>query len=176
MSDLGDNGAQLHTSSLAIDSQDPRLGQEITVQQRAPRALQTVLDGAVYVIHLSTAVPTVPSSEVPARVVSELQAHIGVLRVNRRAVLLLVTTPLFQSGSTSPDVEVVARLRDFSRWQLANSREMEMTELVELLNGMGDNIGRLAIVKQYSAPNNAVVALEVRYQTHAESQMRVPLA
>ncbi|KAI1318224.1 hypothetical protein F5Y16DRAFT_406384 [Xylariaceae sp. FL0255] len=147
--------------------QSTRSGSSITIQQRAPGALQTVVDAAVYVIHLHIASLAAPSAEVPGRIVAELRANIGVLRSNRRASLLLVTSPLLRVDG-GPDVQATARLRDLTQWQLTNGRGMDIDELFELLSGMADSMGRLIVVNRYSAPNNSLLVFEVRYQLHAE--------
>ncbi|KAI8623047.1 hypothetical protein F5Y19DRAFT_468820 [Xylariaceae sp. FL1651] len=168
MSDPFANGCQ---SDPVRHNQSFRPGSaRITIQQRAPGALQTVLDGAVYIIHLHIASLAVPSPEVPARIVAELRANIGVLRADRRATLLLVTSPLLRAGGTTPDVQAATRLRDLSQWQLSNGREMDMEEFCELLSGMGDSMGGLSIVNQYSAPNSPLVIIEVRYQLHLNAR------
>ncbi|KAI0403082.1 hypothetical protein F4802DRAFT_572995 [Xylaria palmicola] len=156
-----------HHSTLHLDH-GLRANKGITIQQRSPGALQTVVNASVYIIHLPAASPTVTSVEVPARIVAELRAHIGILRANRRSAILLVTSPLGRRDGVSPDVEAAARLRDLSKWQLANCREIEMTEITELLSSVRDNLGKLAVTKQFMAPDNAVIALEVQYQINTE--------
>ncbi|KAI0145388.1 hypothetical protein GGR57DRAFT_480574 [Xylariaceae sp. FL1272] len=143
-----------------------RPGSRIAVHQRAPGALQTVDDAAVYIMHVHTTPFSAPWAEVPARIVAELRANIGVMRVNRRATLLLVTSPTRRTDGAAMNVEATGRLRDLSLWQLANGRGVEMEELAQILSGMADGMGRLVLVNRYSAPNNSLVVFEMRYQLH----------
>ncbi|KAI1267867.1 hypothetical protein F5Y18DRAFT_415420 [Xylariaceae sp. FL1019] len=157
------NGHQFDSTKL---NSNKRPGSRIAVHPRAPGALQTVDDAAVYVVHVHTAPFGAPWAEVPARIVAELRANIGVIRVNRRATLLLVTSPAQRTDGAAMNVEATGRLRDLSLWQLANGRGVEMEELAQILSGMADGIGRLVLVNRYSAPNNSLVVFEMRYQLH----------
>lgn len=69
-----------------------------------------------------------------------------------------------------PDVEGMARLRDLSLLQLANEREMETSELTDILASARDSIGRLVVVNELRSRNNAIIALEVRHQAYADQQ------
>ncbi|KAK5633968.1 hypothetical protein RRF57_009682 [Xylaria bambusicola] len=150
-----------------------KTNQRITVEQRAPGALQTVLDAAIYIVHLDIASLAAPSTQVPARIVTELRANVGVLRANRQATFLLIMSPVLSSGSVAPDIQATSRLRDLAQWQLANGRGMDTEEFLKLLNGMGDSMGRFVVVDQYSAPNSALGVLEVRFQPHTQRQSEV---
>ncbi|KAL8747707.1 MAG: hypothetical protein Q9190_000448 [Brigantiaea leucoxantha] len=143
------------------------LGSRITIQQRVPGTPQSVHDAAVYILRLPSPLPGLPSHQLPARIGAELRAHIGVLRANRRATLVLTARLLPEPGSVEPDVEVMARLRDLSLFQLANDREMETLELLDMLNGVTDSKGRLVLVNKLRSRNNTTIALEIRYQPYA---------
>jgi hypothetical protein len=64
----------------------------------------------------------------------------------------------------------VAYLRDLSLHQLANEREMEMLELMNMLNSVSDSNGRLVVVNKLRSRNNLAIVLEVRYKTYSEHQ------
>lgn len=109
-----------------------------------------------------------PSDSVPARIIAELRAHIGVLRASSCATLVLTARLLPEPGTVDPDVEAIARLRDLSLFQLANEREMEMLELMDILNSVRDSMGRLVLVNKLRSRNNAMVAFKVQYQAYAD--------
>ena len=146
----------------------PQLSSRITVQQRTPGTLQSVYDAAVYILHLPSPSPGVPSHALPTRIIAELTAHIGVLRASSRATLVLTARLLPEPNTVDSDVEAVARLRDLSLLQLANEREIEIVELMDMLNSVRDGMGRLVLVNKLSSRNNATVAFEVRYQAYAD--------
>ena len=145
-----------------------QLSTRITVQQRAPGTPQSVYDAAVYILRLPSRSPGVPSHSLPTRIIAELRAHIGVLRASSCATLVLTARLLPEPGTVGPDVEAIARLRDLSLLQLANEREIEIMELMDMLNSVKDSIGRLVLVNKLRSRDNATVALEVRYQAYAD--------
>ncbi|KAI1504044.1 O-methyltransferase family protein [Biscogniauxia marginata] len=140
----------------------------ITVDRRNSASPQTVKDAAVYILRLPSHSLGVPSRSLPARILAELGAHLGVLRTNNSATLVLVPRLLPEPGTVDPDVEAMARLRDLSRLQLANEREMEMGELVDLVHSVHDGMGRLVVVNKLRTRNSTTVALGVKYQTYAD--------
>ncbi|MCJ1251841.1 hypothetical protein MMC30_009079 [Trapelia coarctata] len=150
------------------DEMRQQLGSRITVQQRTPGTLQSVYDAAVYILRLPSPSPGVPSHLLPARIIAELRAHMGVLRASSSATLVLTARLLPEPGTVDPDVEAIARLRDLSLLQLANEREIEVLELMDILNSVRDSMGRLVLVNKLRSHNNATVALEVRYQAYAD--------
>jgi len=144
------------------------LNDRITVQKRAPGGLQTVKDAVVYIILLPAPSPAVLSQSVPASILGELRAHLSVLRTNTAATLILVVRFPPEPGTVDSDVEAMARLRDLSRLQLTNEREMEMEETVEMVNSVHDSIGCLVVVDKLRSRNTATVALAVKYQARTE--------
>lgn len=138
----------------------------LTVQKRGPGEPQTVKDAAVYILRLPPPLPGVPPQSLSASILGELRAHLGVLRANPAATLVLIPRFLPEPGSVDPDVEAVARLWDLSRLQLANEREMEMGELVKIVNSVRDNTGWLMVVNKLRSRNSATTAIAVKYQTY----------
>lgn len=130
------------------------LGGRITVQKRMPAAVQAVKDAAVYILRQTTP--------------SELTAHLGVLRANTMATLILAPPLLPELGTVDPDVEATARVWDLSRLQLTNECGFELGELMEIVNGVHDSRGRLVVVNKLRSPNGATVALGVKYQAYAD--------
>lgn len=129
--------------------------------------MQTVHDAAVYILHMPSASPGVPAHSLLARTTSELRAHIGLLRTNSSARLVLIARLLPEPGTVDPYVETIARLRDLSLHQLANEREIEALEVIDMLNCVRDKTGRLMLVNKLRSRNNATGAFEIRYQAYA---------
>lgn len=144
------------------------INHRITVQKRAPGGFQTVKDAVVYIIHLAASSPTVLSQSLPESILGELRAHLSVLRSNTATTLILMVRLLPEPGTVDPNVEAMARLQDLSRLQLANEREMEMEETVEIVNSVHDAIGCLVVVNKLRSRNSATVALAVKYQAYAD--------
>ena len=123
----------------------------------------------MYVLHLPSTSTTAPPWSLPPQITTELKAHLGVLRGSRASRLILFVHLLPETGIVDAEVAATARLRDLSLLQLANDHELEMLEFMNVLNSVGDSVGRLALVNKVRASNNATVAFEVRYQAYAES-------
>lgn len=162
------------SGSHSNDIRQQQLSSRLTVQQRASGTLQTIQDAAVYILYLPPASPAVPSSSILAGIAAELKAHISVLRANSSATLVLAAYLLPEPGKLDADVEVLARLRNLSLMQLANEREIEESEVISMLNGVEDRMGRLTVVNKLLSRNNATVAFEIRYQTYANRDEVVP--
>lgn len=144
------------------------LGARITIQKRAPGALQIVKDAAVYILGLRSSSPGGPPPTLSKQITTELRAHLSVLRTNTSATLILAPRLLPEPGTVDPDIEATARLRDLSLLQLANEREMEMDELVEMVNSLRDSIGRLVVVNKLRSFTSSTVALGVKYQAYSD--------
>ena len=145
------------------------LNRRITVQERVPGAQQTVKDAAVYILHLPTLSPGMSSDSVPASILAELRAHLDVLRANKNSVTLILAPRLLpEPGSVDPDVEAIARMRDLSHLQLANEREMEIGELVEMVKRVHDSTGWLVVANSFRSRNSATMALSIKYQAYAD--------
>ena len=140
----------------------------ITVQQRAPGTPQTVHGAAVYILHLPSASPGVPKASLLAQVTDELRAHIGVLRANKSATLVLTARLLPEPGTMDPSMEAIARLRDLSVVQLANEPEMEALDVMDMLNSVRDGTGRLVLVNKFRSRHNPIVAFEIRCQAYTD--------
>lgn len=140
----------------------------INIQQRTPGTPQSVCDAAVYILHLPSPSPKVPSQSLSAPILAELRAHIGILCLNSSATLVLTARLLPEPGTVDPDVEAIARLRDLSLLQLANERETEMLELMDMLSSVRDSMGRFVLVNKLRSRNNSTVAFEIRYRRHVD--------
>lgn len=159
-----------------VEMRQPQFSSRITVQKRAPGTPQTVNDAAVYILHLPSPSPSVPSHSLSARIIAELRAHLGVLRASSRATLILMPRLLPEPGTVDLNVEAIARLRDLSLLQLANEREIEISELLDMLNSVRDDMGRLVVSNKLHSCNNATVALGVKYQTYVDHRHELPPA
>ena len=148
-----------------------QLTSRITIQKRIQATPQNVEAAAVYVLRLPSPSPTAPPRSLPPQITAELKAHLGVLRASSTSRLLLTARLLPESddngNNVDTEVAAMARLRDLSLLQLANDHELEMLEFLNMLNAVGDGVGRLVLVNKLCAWNNATVAFEVRYQAYA---------
>lgn len=50
--------------------------------------------------------------------------------------------------------------------QLSNEREIDLSELMNMLNSINDSMGRLVVVNKIKSRESVVVVLEVRYQIY----------
>lgn len=137
--------------------------ERITVQKRMPAATQGVKDAAVYILRLTTPCPSLPTT-----IIAELSAHLGVLRANASATLILAPPLLPEPGTVDPDVEAMARLKDLSHMQLTNECGLGLSELIEMVNSVHDSRGRLVVVNKLRSHDRATVALGVQYQAYAD--------
>ncbi|KAG0650487.1 O-methyltransferase [Hyphodiscus hymeniophilus] len=148
------------------------LGPRITVQKRIPDSLQTVSDAAVYIVSVPSPSPTLSSHIITERLASDLRAHLGVLRANCSATLILTMCPLPEPSTVDPDIEASARQRDLTLFQLANDHRLELTEVENIINDIWDTMGRLAIVNKLRSWKDATIALGVKYQVSGNHQRK----
>lgn len=141
----------------------------ITVASRVRGGRQSVMDAAVYILHLPSASASLSSApDLAGAILGELQVHLGVLRASRGVMLILTARLLPHPGSSAdPEIEAMARSRDLTLRQLTNEGEIEMQELLEMIDTVRDSVGKLAVTSRLYR-ENIVVALVVKYQFYAE--------
>ncbi|KAL5045375.1 hypothetical protein BDW71DRAFT_215226 [Aspergillus fruticulosus] len=141
----------------------------VLVQQRVLGSQQPICDASVYIVNLPLPMPGMISSSLATHARAELRAHLPVLRRNRSAILvLLVPSPTGEPGE-GPEAVSLMRIRDLSFWQLANDRELDVSEVVGLVGDISDNEGRLVVVNRVrSSAGHGTVALEVKFQAYDE--------
>lgn len=144
----------------------PHLSSRITLQQRNPATPQSVKNASIYILRLPSPSPFSPLSSIISQAASELSAHVEVLRANSTSRLMLTTLVLPAPGTVDLDTEASARLRDLSLLQLANGRQADMVEMVDVLNGVRDSSGGLVLTNEILSPSSPLVAFEVRYQAY----------
>ncbi|KAL9078955.1 MAG: hypothetical protein Q9157_002139 [Trypethelium eluteriae] len=160
---------RLDTSSNYTDH-GPDLNPRVTVTNRAVGTRQTATDAAIYILHLPLASSSPLTSAGANGTLSELQAHLSVLRSNNGLLLVLTARLLPKPGTLpNPEIEAIARSRSLTLRQLANENEMEMLELLELIDAVRDSMGRLVVVNKLCSRNNLVVALVVKYQVYGDA-------
>ncbi|KAJ5613788.1 hypothetical protein N7528_007442 [Penicillium herquei] len=144
----------------------------VSFQKRCLGSLQNVPDADVYMIGLSSPPLAFSVSAILDQIASELRAHLHVLRSERRpAVLLLTPRPISDHiPGTESTGERITRLHDLSLLQLANERTMDMTELMQVVNGIGDTAGCLGVVRRMTSPHITDALLEVRYHAYASDR------
>ena len=153
------------------------LSGKITLQKRIAGTTQFVRSAAVYMLHLPSPSPSLPWPAVSSHAVSELTAHLDVLRSHpgsRLVVTALVLPPSHpqgpgQTGTTADaEMEAAARVRDLSLLQLANGKHPEKSEVVDLLHGIRDGAGGFVLTDEIGSPTSAFVAWEIRYQAYED--------
>ena len=164
----GYESQQVSPTTLAETTNAPDSGSRITVTKRAMGAVQTVKDAAVYILHLPYSSLGVSRRALSMQILAELRAHLGVLRANPSAMLLLAPQLLPEPGTVEPSVEARARVRDLSQLQLANEREMELQEIVELVSNVQNSLGRLVVVDTLRSQSDGNVALGIKYRAYAD--------
>ncbi|PCG92024.1 Hypothetical protein PENO1_090790 [Penicillium occitanis (nom. inval.)] len=141
----------------------------IFLHRRAPGQPQTIKNAGVYILCLPPPSPrnAVSIHAIQSRLIAELRAHLGVLRENRSTILILRMRFLPEHATVDPEIECVARTRDMTLFQLANEREFEVTEVIDIIQDITDGLGKLTVVSKIRSKNNAVVALGVKFQLNA---------
>jgi hypothetical protein len=134
----------------------------ITIQDRPPPSTQPIKDAAVYILRLNP--PQSTNSTLATTLLTELHAHLTVLRANKNATLILAPPLLPDPGPSATRAESMARVRDLCRLQLLEWYDLEAGELIRLLDGVRDESGRLEVVSTLQSPQSASVALAVKYQ------------
>ncbi|KAL4750283.1 hypothetical protein BDW72DRAFT_204039 [Aspergillus terricola var. indicus] len=115
----------------------------ITIQHRAPATPQPITSANIYILHLPFPSPTIPFASLATHILAELRSHLDILRSNPSAILILTPRPLPEPSAVHSEVEASARLRDLTLMQLANEREIELAEWINLLGSVSDSMGRL---------------------------------
>lgn len=141
----------------------------ITVQRRTASTIQQVKDAVVYMLRFTS-----QSFALKEHIEAELRAHIGVLRSNSSAKLILAPPLLPEPGSVEPDVESTARICDLTNIQLKNEHAMELNDVITLVNGVQDSIGRLVVVDKLRDRRGVVLAITVKYQGYTNGYSGEP--
>ncbi|KXS96188.1 hypothetical protein AC578_2673 [Pseudocercospora eumusae] len=154
------NNAAAVQQEACRETESEDIKRRITLQERMPSAPQTVKDAAVYILRLPATLR--PSA---AQILTELGAHLGALRANSSATLILAPPLLPEPGTLDPDSEARARVRDLARLQLTNETDLELSELIELVNSVHDSNGRFRVVSKLRTRDSAATAaLGIKYQ------------
>ena len=152
-----DNGLSVMTTQAS---------ERLEVQQRAPGSPQAVTNAAVYIVRLGTISPFTPWHVLKAQATAELSTHAEILRKHHGSRLILVARTLPRGDcEVETYVEAMARFRDLSFMQLANVRELETSEVVELLNNVHVEGGSLVVTNELRTKNSAMIAFEATYQS-----------
>ena len=149
--------AQPALSSLGSKNGDSR----ISSQTRAPGSPQTVAGAAAYILNFE-ACPT--QARLREWVLAELEVHLAVLRGNDSVMFLMTPHLIPETGSTHPDVEAAARAHDLLLMQVANEKDIGVSELNDLVGSVKDEAGCLVIVNKFQFFDGRVAALVVKYQ------------
>ncbi|KAL3439216.1 histidine phosphatase superfamily [Aspergillus tetrazonus] len=146
----------------------------ITIQHRPPTAPQTITSANLYILNLPSPSPTIPFASLATHIVAELRSHLDILRSNPSATLILTPRPLPEPSAVHSEVEASARLRDLTLMQLANEREIELAEWINLLSSVSDSMGRLlGVVAAAASDQTARVWAVYAYTINGETIPRV---
>ncbi|KAL4975326.1 histidine phosphatase superfamily [Aspergillus desertorum] len=163
---------QIHTHTKTTNSTIQN--SNITIQHRPPTTAQSITSATLYILHLPSSSPTIPFASLATRILAELRAHLNILRSNPSATLILTPRLLPEPLAVDTEVEASARLRDLTLLQLANEREIELAEWLNLLGSVSDNMGRLLGVSSVAAKNQTARVWAVyAYTVNGETIPRV---
>lgn len=153
----------------------------VAVQIRPPTSpsSQPIKDAALYILNIPTFSSSSSTGDDPEplrrRILSDLRAHAEILRSNSTAALILLPDlPLYDdtiTGKATAGADASCYFRDLSMWQMTGSGwGMGLGELVDLVGGVQDGMGRLAVTDELRVGSNgsgsgaAVRAIYVKYQ------------
>jgi len=158
--------AELGLGGMAIGSS---LSGRVTLQQRIPGTAQLAQNAAVYILHLPPPCLSLSWSVFTSHATSEIRSHLAVLRAQPSSRLLLTALVLPSSEATNAEAESAARLRDLSLMQLANGRQPDKGDVLDLLSGIKDGSGKLVVTSEIRSPSGPFVVFEIRYQSHSDA-------
>ncbi|OIW25626.1 O-methyltransferase family protein [Coniochaeta ligniaria NRRL 30616] len=158
------------TTTMTAISSDADLSRRISTRKRASGTPQTVQPAAVYLVRLWTHNQLTP---IRSRITVELRAHIGVLEANRSALLILMVQLLPDPSAVDSHTECMARVRDLSLLQLVNDGYLEEPELINLVDSVQDEKGRLIVIKTLRCHNSAEVAVGIKYQSDGNMKQQL---
>ncbi|KAI0539698.1 hypothetical protein GGR58DRAFT_463806 [Xylaria digitata] len=153
------------------------LSSRISFQRRSPGSPQNVKDATVYMFRVPTddlgflGYPQVGDLQI----LPELWTHLSILKANRAAAFILLVQVLPDPGSVDADIEETARLRDLWKMQLVNRHEIQVDELTEMINGVNDGLGWLAVVNKLESRSSATAAFVVKYEDFPVIQQALEL-
>lgn len=138
----------------------------ISVQHRSIGKTQTVNDGAVYLVRLTSSTLAARFAQLRSRALAELHAHVPVLRANPSANLILQLGAVTGGDPDSPYVKEMACVLDVFMLQFGSDRSMDLLDALDLVHSVQDSSGgRLVVVNQLCSADNASVVLRIRYQS-----------
>lgn len=147
----------------------------VSVQNRPYGIGQTVLHGGMYLLLFPATSPLLPRPELCSHILAELQLHSKILANSQARLILVVRNvrriPAEETCLTKDmnlELEARARLRDLTRWQLDNDRDMDINELLQVVDQVWDSMGGLKVVDLKSSQDGSAVSLELQYQSFAE--------
>ncbi|KIW05309.1 uncharacterized protein PV09_03834 [Verruconis gallopava] len=143
----------------------------IVVESRIPGTPQPIPNAAVYILSMpplssrfSLSQPADASVCIRSWIVSELKAHLDILKAGNSTLIISTGPILPEPGTVDPEFEALTRLRDLSLYQLFMENEMETQELFDIVTSIKDDSGQLLVVNQLRSQRKILVALCVKYQ------------
>ncbi|KAL5002088.1 histidine phosphatase superfamily [Aspergillus recurvatus] len=163
-----------HTNITTTTNSTPQ-NNNITIQHRPPTTPQPISSATLYILHLPSPSPTIPFASLATHILAELRAHLDILRSSPSATLILTPRLLPEPSAVHSEVEASARLRDLTLMQLANEREIELAEWMNLLGSVSDSMGRMFLCFIYllTTDQTARVWAVYAYTVNGETIPRV---
>jgi hypothetical protein len=153
----------------AIETANSEFG-NVMVQQRIRGAPQLVEDASVYIIHSPHLSVHHTTDDLRTQFIVEIKAHLSLLRSRPNAQLILVAQVIPEPGTAGAEVEAASRFYDLSLLQMANDQALGFEQLVEMVNDIRDNTGRLIVANKLCSRDHSVAALQVKIASFPDDQ------
>ena len=102
----------------------------------------------------------------PAEAIQILTNHLGALKANPAARLIIMDTVLPPPGSISTVEEALLRVRDLAMIQAFNSKERELGEFIEIFAQAADEQGCLVLQNMVKPAGSVMSVMEVVYEPY----------
>jgi hypothetical protein len=145
------------TTSL-VDEARRDINDRIEIHKKISVGVQLVTDASIYILRLEM------TSSMRSVLLAELTAHLGLLRANPAATLIVAPPLLLEPGIAGSNREAQGRLRDLYYYQLTGEYELELNELIRMIKSTHDKHGRLVVINQLRCGSGATGAVSVKYE------------
>ncbi|EUC41193.1 hypothetical protein COCMIDRAFT_40596 [Bipolaris oryzae ATCC 44560] len=142
----------------------------VVVQQRMRGAPQLVEDASVYIIHSPHLSVHHTTDDLRTQFIIEIKAHLRLLKNRPNAQLILVAQVIPEPGTADAEVEAASRFYDLSLLQMANDQALGFEQLVDMVNDIRDNTGRLVVTNKLCSRDHSVAALQVKIASFEDDQ------
>ncbi|KAF9692993.1 hypothetical protein EKO04_009300 [Ascochyta lentis] len=141
-----------------VDEARRDINDRIEIHKKISVGAQLVTDASIYILRLEM------TSSMRSVLLAELTAHLGLLRANPAATLIVAPPLLLEPGIAGSNMEAQGRLRDLYYYQLTGEYELELNELIKMIKSTHDKHGRLVVINQLRCGSGATGAVSVKYE------------